>query len=73
MLYRHEKVCFQIKQTSLEPSLATAILHIKLLLFRWFASIIQMYSRLCPWLLTRSDLEEDSTEDSDGYDDANAN
>jgi hypothetical protein len=41
MLYRHKKVCFQIKQTSVEPSLATAILHIKLLLFRWFASTIQ--------------------------------
>jgi hypothetical protein len=41
MLYRDEKVCFQIKQTSVEPSLATAILHIKLLLFRWFASTIQ--------------------------------
>jgi hypothetical protein len=41
MLYRHEKVCFQIKQTSVEPSLATAVLHIKLLPFRWFASTIQ--------------------------------
>jgi hypothetical protein len=41
MLYRHEKVCFQRKQTSVEPFLATAILHIKLLLFRWFASTIQ--------------------------------
>jgi hypothetical protein len=41
MLYRHEKVCFQRKQTSIEPSLATVILHIKLFLFRWFASTIQ--------------------------------
>jgi hypothetical protein len=41
MLYRHEKVCFQRKQTSVEPSLATAILHIKLFLFRWFVSTIQ--------------------------------
>jgi hypothetical protein len=73
MLYRHEKVCFQMKQTSVEPSLATAILHIKLLLFRWFASTIQMYSRLCPWLLTWSDLEESFNEDGDGYDDAIAN
>jgi hypothetical protein len=30
-----------IGQTRLEPFLATAILHIKLLLFRWFASTIQ--------------------------------
>jgi hypothetical protein len=41
MLYRHEKVCLQRKQTSVEPSLATTILHIKLFLFRWFASTIQ--------------------------------
>jgi hypothetical protein len=41
MLYRHEKVCFQRKQTRIEHFLATAILHIKLLLFRWFASTIQ--------------------------------
>jgi hypothetical protein len=32
-----------------------------------------MYSRLCPWLLTWSDLEEDFNEDGDGYDDAGAN
>jgi hypothetical protein len=41
MLYQHEKVCFQRKQSSVEPSFATAILHIKLFLFRWFASTIQ--------------------------------
>jgi hypothetical protein len=34
----------------------------------------KMYSRLCPWLLTWSDLEEDYEEDDgDGYDDAGAN
>jgi hypothetical protein len=32
-----------------------------------------MYSWLCPWLLTWSDLEEDFNEDGDGYDDAGAN
>jgi hypothetical protein len=32
-----------------------------------------MYSRLCPWLLTWSDLEEDFNEDGDGYDDAGVN
>jgi hypothetical protein len=41
MLYRHEKLCFQRKQTIVELSLATTILHIKLLLFRWFVSTIQ--------------------------------
>jgi hypothetical protein len=41
MLYLHEKVCFQRKQTRVEPFLAIAILHIKLLLFRWFASTVQ--------------------------------
>jgi hypothetical protein len=73
MLYEHEKICFQRKQTSVEPSLATAILHIQCSPFRWFASIIQMYSRLCPWLLTWLGLEEDFNEHGDGYDDAVVN
>jgi hypothetical protein len=32
-----------------------------------------MYSRLCPWLLTWSEFEEDYEEDEGGYDDAGAN
>jgi hypothetical protein len=32
-----------------------------------------MYSRLCPWLLTWPDYEEDYSEEDDGYDDAGAN
>jgi hypothetical protein len=32
-----------------------------------------MYSRLCPWLLTWSGLEEDFNDDGDGYDDADVN
>jgi hypothetical protein len=32
-----------------------------------------MYSQLCPWLLTWSDLEEDFNEDGDGYVDAGSN
>jgi hypothetical protein len=32
-----------------------------------------MYSRLCPWLLTWSDYEEDYEEGDIGYDDASAN
>jgi hypothetical protein len=67
MLYRHEKMCFERKKTSVEPIHATAILHIQCSPFRWFASTIQMYSRLCPWLLTWSDLEEHFNEDGDGY------
>jgi hypothetical protein len=43
------------------------------LLLGWFASTIQMYSRLCPWLLTWSDYEEGSDEDDGGNDDADAN
>jgi hypothetical protein len=31
-----------------------------------------MYSRLCPWLLTLSDYEEDYEEGDHGYDDAGA-
>jgi hypothetical protein len=52
--------------TLLQPNCMTTLL-------RWFASTIQMYSRLCPWLLTWSDYEEDYTEDDDGCDDAGAN
>jgi hypothetical protein len=73
MLYRCEKICFQRKQTSVEPSLATAILHIHCSPFRWFASTIQMCLQLCPWLLTWSDYGEDYEEDEGGYDDAGAN
>jgi hypothetical protein len=47
-------------------------LHICSLPFRWFASTIQMYSRLCPWLLTWSDYEEGYKEGEGGYDDASA-
>jgi hypothetical protein len=33
-----------------------------------------MYSRLCPWLLTWSELEEDfNEEDEDGYDGTGVN
>jgi hypothetical protein len=47
MLYRHEKPCFKRKQTRVEPSFPTTILHIQCLFFWWFASITQLYSRLC--------------------------
>ena len=36
------------------------------------ASTIQMYSRLCPWLLTWPDYEDDFEEDEE-YDDSDAN
>jgi hypothetical protein len=32
-----------------------------------------MYSRLCPWLLTWPDFEDDYEEDDEEYDDASAN
>jgi hypothetical protein len=73
MLYRPKKLCFQKKQTRVEPSLATSILHIQCSPFKWFASTIQMYSQLCPCLLTWSDYEEDNEEDDGGHDDAGAN
>jgi hypothetical protein len=73
MLYQHEKLCFQRKQTSVEPSIAIAILHIQCFPFRWFTSTIQMYAWLCPWLLTWSDYEEDYEEDDGGNNDADAN
>jgi hypothetical protein len=76
MLYRQEKLCFALNKTShrIEPTLATT----KYCMFhnfslRWFASTIQMYSRLCPWLLTWSDYEEDYEEGDDEYDDVGAN
>jgi hypothetical protein len=40
---------------------------------RWFASTIQMYSRLYPWLLTWSDLEEDFINDDGANDNDDAN
>jgi hypothetical protein len=33
----------------------------------------KMYSRLCPWLLTWPDYDDDYEEDKGGYDDAGAN
>jgi hypothetical protein len=66
MLHRHEKLCFQKKQTRVEHFLATAIMRIPCSSFRWFASTIQMYSRLCLWLLTWSDYEENYEEDDGG-------
>jgi hypothetical protein len=39
---------------------------------RWFASTIQMYLRLCPWLLTLLDYE-DEFKDEEGFDDDYAN
>jgi hypothetical protein len=34
---------------------------------------MQMYSRLCPWLLTWSDHKEDYEEGDDDYNDVGAN
>jgi hypothetical protein len=73
MLYQHEKVCFQRKRTRLEPFLAIAKLHINSLSLDGLRVQFKMYSWLCPWLLTWSDLEEDFNEDGDRYDDASVN
>jgi hypothetical protein len=39
---------------------------------RWFASTIQIYSRLYPWLLTWSDYGEEYEDDGEEFDDADA-
>jgi hypothetical protein len=62
-----------IEQTSLEPPPLLQPNCMSTLPLRWFASTIQMYSWLCPWLLTWSDYGEDNTEGEGGYDDAGAN
>jgi hypothetical protein len=41
MLYQHEKPCSQRKQTRVEPSFATTILHIQCSSSIWFASTTQ--------------------------------
>jgi hypothetical protein len=73
MLYRHEKLCFQRKQTSVELPLLQPYCISNAFPLDGFASTIQMYSWLCPWLLTWSDYEEDYKEDDGGNDDAGAN
>jgi hypothetical protein len=74
MLYRHEKNEFsKRKQTSLEPILDTAKLHIVLSPLDGLRVQFKMYSWLCPWLLTWSDYEEDYTEGDDGFNNAGAN
>jgi hypothetical protein len=41
MLYRHEKPCFQRKQTRFDLSLAITILHLQCSSFIWFANTTQ--------------------------------
>jgi hypothetical protein len=62
-----------IGQTRIKPFLATAKLHINSFSLDGLRVQFKMYSRLCPWLLTWSDYEEDYEEGDDGYDDAGAN
>jgi hypothetical protein len=70
MLYRHKKL---VAHNHLKPS-HPCYSHIAYFsLLDGFASTIQMYSRLCPWLLTWSDYEEGYKEGEGGYDDADAN
>jgi hypothetical protein len=61
------------EQTRLEPFTFLQPNCMSTLPLRWFASIIQMYSRLCPWLLTWSDYEEGYEDDGEEVDDAGAN
>jgi hypothetical protein len=73
MLYQHEKKVFKEIKTRLEPFLAMAKLHINSLSLNGLRVQFKMYSRLCPWLLTWSDPEDDFYEDADGNYDASAN
>jgi hypothetical protein len=74
MLYQHEKKVFKENKTRLEPFLCTTKLHINSFSLDGLRVQFKMYSWLCPWLLTWSDLEEHfNEEDEGGYDDAGAN
>jgi hypothetical protein len=72
MLYQHKKKVFKENKTRLDPFLATAKLRINSFSLDGLRVQFKMYSWLCPWLLTWSDLEEDCNEDGDGYDDVDA-
>jgi hypothetical protein len=60
-----------IGQTRIEPPLATAKLHVNTFLLDGLR--VQLYSRLCPWLLTWSDYEEEHEDDGEEFDGAGAN
>jgi hypothetical protein len=62
-----------IGQTRIEPFPATTKLHINSFSLDGLRVQFKMYSRLCPWLLTSSDYEEDYEEGDDGCGDAGAN
>jgi hypothetical protein len=60
--------------TSRKPlPFATAKLHVNHSLFDGLRVQFKMYSRLCPWLLTWSDYEEDYDDEGEEFDDAGAN
>jgi hypothetical protein len=73
MLYRQENLSLGKSKLDLSLPLLQPKLHIQCSPLRWFASTIQMYSLLCPWLLTWSDLEEEFIDDDGGNNDAGAN
>jgi hypothetical protein len=73
MLYQHKKKVFKENKTGLEPFLATTKLHINSPSLDGLRVQFKMYSRLCPWLLTWSDLEDNFYEDADGNYDASVN
>jgi hypothetical protein len=72
MLYRHKKLT-SIEPSQTKPTLATAKQHINTFLLDGLRVQFKMYSRLCPWLLTWLDYEDDYEEDNGAYDDAGVN
>jgi hypothetical protein len=63
-----------IGQSRLKPlPFATTKLHVNHSLLDGLRVQFKMYSRLCPWLLTWSDYDEDYDDDGEEFDDAGAN
>jgi hypothetical protein len=63
-----------MRKTSLEPLLATVKNAYPInSLLDGLRVQFKMYSRLCPWLLTWLDYEENFEDDGEGFDDAGAN
>jgi hypothetical protein len=73
MLYQHEKKVFKENKLDWILSLLQPYCISNSFPLDGLRVQFKMYSRLCPWLLTWSELEEDFDEDGDGYDDAGAN
>jgi hypothetical protein len=73
MLYRQEKFT-SIELPQAKPILAKARKHINTSLLDGLQLQFKMYSRVCPWLLTWPNYEDDYEEDDGGgYNDTGVN